>query len=160
MLSKLFRAKVIVADFDDTLILHDCGKDWYSCCYDGVCMRDYSKLFENSVPNYALLEALKLVDAPKFCLTHAGRSTHLFPKKDWLNLFATDMFKDIICVGSREDKAKFILDMCDAYGFKPEEVCLIDDHPDTLYEAGMTGITVITPQRIMNEMYKQRLVSE
>lgn len=26
MLSKLFRAKVVVADFDDTLILHYCGK--------------------------------------------------------------------------------------------------------------------------------------
>ncbi len=146
--------KLAFIDFDDTAIVHlDHGvwRDFTESRLKGT--GDMYRLGKRTAPLPGmsnLLKQLKELKIPVFCLTVVDDSLIIKCKADVLDkAYGPGMFKDVIGVSSREGKMKFIKELRGEFLAAPCQVLIVDDHPDTVYEAIRKGMLTATPQEIV-----------
>lgn len=146
--------KAAFIDFDDCAVIHhDHGNwdDWWRSCYEGK--DDAYKIGERvfALPGLTnLLKDLHELGVNVDFLTWSNTSIIVIPKTKVLGkLYGLNMFDHVISVCSREYKIEFIKQFCNEYALAPQEVLVVDDHPETVGEALKEGYLVATPQEIV-----------
>lgn len=78
-----------------------------------------------------------------FGLTHMVDSTDLPVKKAYCDAHLPGVISELFGSCTRRDKVDVMDRVCKVYGYKRENVLLIDDHPETLHDAAYAGYKVL-----------------
>ena len=148
------KLKMVLWDFDDTLCVHKNhknlaendltynvnvllkGKDAWKDCDANYHMRQFAINCKNSGVRQGLLSA-------------CNSSKHAQGKVDWVN----DRYEielENFCVGTPEQKLEMLLAIAEAYGFKRNEILLVDDYWRNFEDAANAGFQACTPIEIVN----------
>lgn len=161
----LNKIKMMVFDFDDTLLIHYKEKSLDSNGEDHR-KRLISEQIENNqgyqiydkigVPNNLVqrflemyIEITKNTNTPKYCISWVKDSLTLPFKKEWLEKHFPGQFNDVIGVSTPERKITVAKILAEAYGINPENVLVVDDYFVIVDEAHKAGFCAMSVQELM-----------
>lgn len=149
----LTKIKVVFADFDNTVCVHlnphrDINLDtaWRNAMYTGnedwYLEEDLYRVQDNV---RAFLTMCKYCGASIYGLSQHESNIVYKAKRKFLDVKLPDVFDELYLTARRCDKVEFIKAWCSAFEISLSDVLMLDDHPETLYEARNAGINAISP---------------
>ena len=155
----LRKIKVAFFDYDDTLCVHrhiSVNRPEKST-WDKAILLDVADWYshpEYCVPQPAIQEfvtKLKGHGVKCHCLTWSNTNQLERARRKFLDENYNEAFDKIYIVGSREYKIDILENYVGLLHFKRDEILLVEDHPDTIYEARSKGFNALTVSEIVVE---------
>lgn len=159
------KLKCVCYDFDDTIVGwtevrnrkasvfdENCleKKNWYVShrdCYEPI---DFMKKF---------LKIMHPRTERMFCISWIDWSGPYWMKKEIVEeILGNDLCDDLLAAGTREMKVEILKKLCKCYGYKPENILLVDDHPDTCVDAREAGFCTISPIGVYAYLSREKLL--
>lgn len=144
--------KYVFIDYDDTLCVHMRDKrgssTWFKAMFTGD-VNFYGEPDFCKLPGMErFLGKLKAYGCDVYGLTWADYSFTVDVKNAWVQKNYPGKIKSTIGVGCREKKVIFITEFMKMVECRPDEILVVDDHPDTLSEALDVGFQAMSASEV------------